>query len=303
MALGAFLAVCLIWGTTYLGIRVSLETMPPFLMAGLRWVLAGVLLGIPLSMTGRRLPSARSWRAIAVMSLLLIVLGWAEQYVTSGLTAVIIASSPFWMVGIDALSGGERIAGRAVAGLAIGFAGIVLLVWPELQGSGSGGARFLQGVIALQIACAGWALGSSWSKRHSQVEDVFTSTTLQMLIGGLVLVVAGTVLGEWKHLHFSGRSASAFFYLVTVGSIGGFAAYAYALKHLPVALVSLYAYINPIIAVVLGVLLLGEPFSARMGVAAVIVLAGVAIVRSPARKPAPAPAEEPIRAARMNGSR
>lgn len=310
-ALGAFLAVCIIWGTTYLGIRVTLETMPPFLMAGLRWILAASIMGLPLYWSGRPLPPARSWGSLAVMSFLLLVLGnggvvWAEQYVASGLTAVIIASNPFWMVATEALSGGERVTGRALAGLTVGFAGIVLLVWPELRGSGANGPRFLAGILALQVACAGWALGSSWSKRHTQSHDVFVTTALQMLIAGVMFLVIGSAAGEWQTLHFSTRSLSAFLYLATIGAVGGFAAYAYALKHLPVALVSLYAYVNPIIAVILGVLLLGEPFSARMAIAAIIVLVGVAIVRSPApaRAPAPAPAAEPTReAATMGKSR
>lgn len=307
-ALGAFLAVCVIWGTTYLGIRVSLETMPPFLMAGLRWMFAATLLGIPLRLAGRRFPPWRSWGAIAVMAFLLLVLGngavvWAEQFVSSGLTAVVIASSPFWMVGAESVAGGDRITVRSLAGLAIGFVGIVLLVWPELRGSSANGDRFVQGIIALQVACAGWAVGSSWARRHGQAEDVFTTAAVQMFIAGAVLLVIATALGEWTNLHFSARSASAFLYLVSVGSIGGFAAYAYALKHLPMALVSLYAYINPIIAVILGVLLLGEAFSARMGVAAAIVLAGVAVVRSTGRRPASAPAEKPLATARMNESR
>jgi drug/metabolite transporter (DMT)-like permease len=308
-ALVAFGAVCIIWGTTYLGIRVSLETMPPFLMAGLRWLAAGVLLAVPLQLSGRPLPPARVWGAVAVMAFLLLVLGngavvWAEQYVTSGLTAVVIASNPFWMVGTEALAGGDRVTGRAMTGLTVGFIGIVLLVWPELNGAGHDGERFVAGIVALQIACAGWAAGSSWSKRHTLVYDVFTTTALQMLFAGVMLLALGTALGEWKDLRFSGRSASAFLYLATVGAIGGFAAYAYALKHLPVALVSLYAYVNPIIAVILGVLVLGEPFSARMAVAAAIVLAGVAVVRSSGRPPVGVAARERLaRAATMNESR
>jgi drug/metabolite transporter (DMT)-like permease len=285
-ALGAFFAVCLIWGTTYLGIRVTLETMPPFLMAGLRWTLAGALFAGALAASGRRLPAISSWRPVAIMSFLLLVLGngavvWAEQYVTSGLTAVVIASNPFWMVGVEALAGGDRITGRALLGLTIGFGGVVLLVWPESSGGGAGGSGFIAGIVALQIACVGWALGSSWSKRHTRDHDVFSTTALQMLLAGVMLLALGTALGEWKDLHFSARSATAFFYLATVGAIGGFTAYAYALKHLPMALVSLYAYINPIIAVVLGILILGEPFSARMGLAAAVVLVGVAFVRTP----------------------
>jgi drug/metabolite transporter (DMT)-like permease len=285
-ALGAWLVVCLVWGTTYLAIRVCLETMPPFVMGGMRWSLAGLLFVAALAKTGRPLPRRDAWPSIVITSVLLIVLGngavvWAEQFVSSGLTAVIIASSPFWMVASEAILGGERVKGKTLFGLAIGFAGIVLLVWPELTAGGPSRRGFLAGVIALQVACAGWALGSSRSKRHMVTGDVFALTAAQMLVAGVVFLGLGSAAGEWHNLHFSTRSSLALVYLALVGSIGAYAAYAYALKHLPVALVSLYAYINPVIAVVLGVLLLGERFSAGMGVGAAVVLIGVAIVQSP----------------------
>lgn len=290
LAYVAWIAVCLIWGTTYLGIRVSIETMPPFVMAGLRWVVAGGLLLGAQRVRGTALPPLSVWPSAALVGFLLLVLGnggvvWAEQYVASGLTAVIIATSPFWMVGVEAISGGERLTGRTLAGLAVGFGGIVLLVWPELERAEAGGAQFLAGVVALQIACAGWAAGSSWSKRHTQHHDLIGATALQMVLAGVMLLVIGTVAGEWPALHFSIRSVTAFVYLIVVGSIGGFVAYMYALKHLPIALVSLYAYINPVIAVILGVIVLSERFDLRMGIGAAVVLSAVAIVRASAGKP------------------
>lgn len=310
-ALVAWGAVCLIWGTTYLAIRVSLETMPPFLMAGVRWTLAGLLFASGLRLSGRPLPPLRLWPSMAITGLLLIGVGngavvWAEQFVPSGLTAVIIASSPFWMVASEAFFGGERMTGRALAGLAVGFSGIVLLVWPELATLGGSGRGFLAGVLALQLACAAWALGSSRARRASLQADVLAATATQMLVAGAVLLALATVAGEWKFLHFSTRSTTALLYLIVVGSIGAYGAYGYALKHLPVALVSLYAYINPIIAVVLGVLLLSEPFSARMGVAAAIVLVGVALVRTApdASRTAPsAPLRSPVSRTTMSESK
>jgi drug/metabolite transporter (DMT)-like permease len=164
-------------------------------------------------------------------------------------------------------------------GLLVGFAGIVLLIWPALVQGGATGRGFLAGMIALQIACIGWSLGSSYSKRHGRHENVFSATAAQMLAGGAMMLTLGTVRGEWGALSFSTRSGSAFVYLSTIGAIGGFVAYTYALRHLPVSLVSLYAYINPIIAVALGVAFLGEPFTSRMAVAAGLVFGGVAIVR------------------------
>ena len=137
------------------------------------------------------------------------------------------------------------------------------------------------GVIFLQIACLGWSIGSSYSKRHGRSQNVFSATAAQMLAGGVMLLVLGTIRGEWAALGFSTRSAVAFGYLSTIGAIGGFVAYTYALRHLPVSLVSLYAYINPVIAVALGVAVLGEPFTSRMALAAALVFGGVAIVRTP----------------------
>jgi drug/metabolite transporter (DMT)-like permease len=292
--------VCLIWGTTYLGIRVSLETMPPALMGGLRWVLAGGLLSAALAVRGERLPSPSRWGSIALLGFLLLGVGnggvvFAEQWIPSGLAAVLVGTSPFWMSGVEAcLPAGERLRLPVVAGLLIGFGGILVLVWPELSLGESGARRFLAGVVALQIASLGWALGSSYSRRHTRQDSVLGTTALQMLAGGLMMTSAGTVLGEWKDLHFTARTATSFVYLATVGSIGGFVAYTYALRHLPVSFVSLYAYLNPVIAVALGVFFLGEPFTARMAVAALLVFAGVAVVRS---SKAPAPRRAPAAAA------
>jgi drug/metabolite transporter (DMT)-like permease len=285
-AYAAWTAVCLIWGTTYLGIRICLETMPPFLMGGLRWVVAGTMLSAFLAARGVHMPPRESWGTLTVLGFLLLVLGnggvvWAEQWVPSGLTAVIVASSPFWMVGVERAVGGERLTARTLAGLSIGFAGIVLLVWPELTSSAIG---FGAGVLALQLAELGWALGSSYSKRHMERADALGVAAGEMIAGGLIMLAVGTVLGEWPALHFTPRTAIAFLYLATIGAVGGFVAYTYALKHLPIAFVSLYAYINPIIAVVLGVVILDEPFTARMVSAAAIVFAGVALVQTRQRR-------------------
>jgi drug/metabolite transporter (DMT)-like permease len=283
LAYGAWLAVCLIWGTTYLGIRISLESVPPFLMSGIRWTIAGALLALVLWMRGERLPVRADVPRLALLGFLFIGLGnggvvWAEQWVPSGLTAVIVAMSPFWMVGVDRAFGGERLTARTFSGLALGFVGIVLLVWPELFAEASRG--FGPALIALQLAELGWALGSSYQRREKAETNVLATAAGQMLAGGLMMLAVGTAAGEWRSLHFTPRTAVALGYLTTIGSIGGFAAYTFALKHLPISFVSLYAYINPIIAVVLGMIVLGEPFNGRMIVAAGIVFAGVALVQT-----------------------
>ncbi len=281
----AWVAVCVIWGTTYLGIRVSLETVPPALMSGIRWTIAGLLVAIVLLARGEALPGVRAWPGLALLSVLMIGIGnglvvWAEQYVPSGLTAVVLATSPFWMVAVEVtLRGGESLTGGTLGGLLVGFGGILLLVWPDLHAGGVGAARFGMGLIALQLACAGWALGSAWSKRHGTGDNVFGATAVQMLFGGVLMLALGTALGEWRTLSFSTRTTVALVYLTGVGSIGGYVAYIYALRHLPVSTVSLYAYINPVIAVILGALVLGEPFGVRIVLASSLVLAGLAMVR------------------------
>ena len=292
----AWITVCVIWGTTYLAIRVALETVPVALVAGLRWTTAGLILGAFCVARGRALPGVAWWPSLALLGFLMNVMGnglvvWAEQYVASGLTAVLIASVPFWSAGIEALvPGGERVRGATVAGLTLGFSGIVVLVWPELTSGGAAGRQFIAGVIALQLACLGWALGTSYSKRHQSSADPLALSTVQMLFGGAMLLAAATAAGEWGQLHFSARTLAAMIYLTIVGSMVAYTAYMYAIQHLPISIVSLYAYVNPLIAVVLGTLLLGEPFSLRILVAGALVLAGTAVVRgvqSPSVSPAP----------------
>ena len=174
LAYFAWGAVCLIWGTTYLGIRVSLESIPPALMGGLRWLLAGSLLTIYLVARGRPLPPVSQWRGIALLGFLMLGLGnggvvYAEQFVPSGLAAVIVATAPFWMAAVESLlPDGERLRRSVIIGLVIGFSGIVLLVWPDLTLGSASSRGFLAGIAALQIAAIGWSIGSSYSKRHGR---------------------------------------------------------------------------------------------------------------------------------------
>ena len=284
LAIAAWVAVCIIWGTTYLGIRISLESIPPALMGGLRWTIAGVLLAGYVLARGETLPPPSRWGGITLMAFLLLGLGnggvvFAEQWVPSGLAAVLVATSPFWMAGVEAArKDGERLNARTIAGLLVGFSGILVLVWPDLALERTD-SKFLLGVLFLQIASFGWALGSSYSKRHTRHDHILGTTALQMLFGGVMMLALGTATGEWAKLYFTGRTTLAMVYMSTLGAVGGFVAYSYALRHLSMSFVSLYAYINPVIAVALGVAILGEPFDARMATAAALVLAGVAVVR------------------------
>ena len=313
LAYAAWAAVCLIWGTTYLGIRISLESIPPALMGGLRWTIAGGLLALYLALRGRPLPRRSEWPGIALLGFLLLGLGnggvvFAELYVPSGLAAVLVATSPFWMAAVEAcLPDGERLRGPVIAGFVLGFAGILLLVWPDLTMGNAGSRGFLAGVVALQIASLGWSIGSSYSKRQGReraspgesrdrnsLDAVLGTTAYQMLAGGLMMMAAGTLRGEWSQLFFTPRTAVALVYLSTIGAIGGFVAYTYALRHLTVSFVSLYAYINPVIAVALGVLILNEPFTSRIAAAAALVFAGVAVVRWAASESSTRPADTPV---------
>jgi len=298
----AWVIVCIVWGTTYLAIRIALESIPPILMAAIRWIAAGAILIAALKVRGEPLPGPRAWPSLTVLGILLLGFGngavvWAEQTVASGLTSVLVATVPFWMVGVDALTGSrvglarqarasdseDRLTVRRVVGLIVGFAGIVLLVWPELR-AGRSGREFLIGVVSTQIAGIGWAIGSSFARHRGRAEaeseNVLATAAFEMLFGGIALLLAGLALGEWARLTFTSRSSLALAHLIFFGAIAGFTAYAYMLKHLPVATASLYAYINPIIAVVLGALVLGEPFGLRMALSAAVVLIGVALVRS-----------------------
>jgi drug/metabolite transporter (DMT)-like permease len=285
----AWAAVCVIWGTTYFAIKIALGTIPPFLMGGIRYAIAGAVLAVVMMARGRPLPPPSAWGRLALLGFFMLGLGnggvvWGEQSVPSGLTSVLIGTSPFWMVSVDAaVSGGKRLHARQWTGLIIGFVGIVTLVWPDITAGGAGGVRFAGGVIALQIACAGWAVGSAYTRRHVLPGDVLGSAALQMIFGGACMLAAGTVLGEWRRLHFAPATLSALVYLTAAGSIVAFAAYSYALRHLDVAIVSLYTYVNPVIALALGTLVLGEPFTWRMLLAIAVIVIGVLIV-SPVRR-------------------
>lgn len=286
LAYFAWVTVCIIWGTTYLGIRITLETMPPAAMAAMRWLIAAVILAIYLRVRGEPLPPPSRWGGIALMGFLLLFVGnggvaYAELWVPSGLAAVMVATAPFWMAGVEAVLGsGERLGGRKWLGLLVGFLGIVVLVWPELNMRSADSRFFLLGVALLQMASLGWSLGSAYSRRFARADHVLGTTALQMFAGGIFLGTLGLARGEWSQVAFNARTLTALLYLATFGAIGGFVAYTYALRHLPVSFVSLYAYINPIIAVALGVLLLGEPFTLRIALAAGLVLVGVGVVRS-----------------------
>jgi drug/metabolite transporter (DMT)-like permease len=284
--------VCVLWGTTYLGIRIALESIPPALVGGFRYTAAGVIMCALLAIRGERLVSRVHWPALAVVGLLTICIGnggviWAEQWVPTGIAAVTVATTPFWMLAIEALGGAaEAWSVRLTSGLLAGFVGIVLLVWPDVTAGGAAGRGQLQGIIALQVACIGWALGSALSRRRARDENVLSTAALQMLFGGLFMLAAGTARHEWGQVTFTLRSTLAELYLTIFGSIVGYSAYIYALRHLPTSTVALYAYANPVIAIAIGALLAAEPFGARVVAASLLVLTGSALVQWRGKKKA-----------------
>ncbi len=224
----AWITICVVWGTTYLAIRVSLETLPVALLAGFRWTAAGMILLALLPLFGEKLPARRAWGSIALVGFLMNLIGngmvvWAQQHVASGLTAVIVAMVPFWTVGVEAvLPGGDRLTRYTTLGLLIGFTGIVVLVWPQLTAGGTAGRMFVAGVAALQLGGLGWALGTWYTKRRGMAATPIASSGLQMIFSGAMFLVVGTLLGEWSQVSFNARTFSAMAYLTIVGSVIGY---------------------------------------------------------------------------------
>ena len=295
LAYAALFAVCVLWGTGYLGIRVgALENAPPFLFMGLRVLGAGVLLLLVTTRGDlRKLPrTAKEWLPLAVVGLLTEgvgngVLGFATRTVPSGLTALLMAMTVFYAVGLEAaLPNGEKPTGSALAGLAVGFAGLVYLVAPDFAKAGGDG--FLRGVLLIQIVCAAYAFGSVAVKRLGRTTNgdakVSTQTlligaALQQIIAGGVLSLIGTATGEWSRFSLSPAAWGAFWYLLFVPSLIGFASFIYALQNLPLAVVSVHRYVNPVVALLVGAWLLNESVTGRDFVAIAIIAAGVALVQ------------------------
>lgn len=283
--LAAFAAVYVIWGSTYLAIRFAVETIPPFLMAGARFVAAGGVLLAYARARGLVRVSRAELRGAAIVGLFLLLLGngavvWAEQSVPSGITALLVATVPVWMVVVDWLRpGGTRPRVGIFAGLALGLAGIVLLVGPGALAGHSEFSLVATGVLVL--GSISWAVGSIYARHAPRPASAVTSNAVQMLAGGAALLGVGVLAREPARLAASqvtARSLWSLAYLATFGSLIGFTAYTYLLEVSTPARVSTYAYVNPIVAVFLGWALAREPVEARTIAAAAVALAGVAII-------------------------
>jgi len=281
----AYLSVFLIWGSTYLAIRVGVQEISPALFAGLRFTVAGGILLLYGMLTRRPIPhSPREILTHAAIGAFLLVGGnglvtWSEQWVHSGLAAVIIATVPLFMSSLDSLiPGGKRLSLTGWIGILIGFGGVVVLVSPTL-GLTTGEAINPGGIVGLIVASFFWSVGSLYSKRKAQGGDVFMSAALQMLFGGLVLLGIALSGSGITLAGVTSKGFLALLYLIVFGSIIGFTSYAYLLRHVPPAKASTYAYVNPVVAVLLGAFLLDEPLELRTILATAVILSGVAIVQ------------------------
>lgn len=282
----AFAAIYVVWGSTYLGIRIAVESIPPFLMASLRFCAAGCLmLGfLRLTRGPLRLNLAQHRDNAIVGGFLLLggngLVSWAEQFLPSGITALIIGAQPMVMVLTEwAWKDGKRPSLPIFLGLLLGFTGVAWLAAP--WETGSAGAVPLPGVLAVLVACVSWAIGSIYGRNARSGADPFTASGLQMLWGSALLALTALFRGEWSHWspsQVTGASWGAVAYLTLVGSLVGFSCFAWLMKHSTPARVSTYAYVNPVVAVFLGWLVLHEPVGPRTLAASAVIVAAVVIV-------------------------
>jgi drug/metabolite transporter (DMT)-like permease len=289
----ALATVYLVWGSTYLAIRVTDRTMPPLLMSGVRFLVAGVAL-YAFASRGRPRPTWREWRAAAIVGGALLLVGnggvaWAETRLHSGIAALIVAIIPLWVAVLDRFLFGRRLSPLAILGIGVGFAGVALLVRP-------GGGIDVVAALTLVGTTGAWAAGSLYARGAPLPKSPLLSASMQMLCASVMLWIVGLASGEGSQVHadaFSTKPVIAWTYLVLVGSLVAFSAYAWLLKNVRISIVATYAFVNPVIAVALGALFLGEQITTTTLLAgASIVVAVILIVtgREPKRRLAPAPA-------------
>ncbi len=301
----AILILYVVWGSTYLGIRVAIETIPPFVMAAARFAIAGTVMLAAVAILRRGqvpMPSRREWRDSFIIGALLMgggmgLVAWGEQTVPSGIAGVLIAMMPVWIAVLGRVFLGERLPGVAIVGIATGMFGVALLVG---HGIAIDGSLNPAGVAALILSPIAWSTGSLFSAHRARLpRDPFVTTGMQMLSGSLVLAIVSVLSGELATFHpadVSGASIAAFVYLFAVGSLIAFTAYAWVLRHAPLPLIATYAFVNPVIAVFLGWLILAESVSPVQLVAGGVIVAGVAlIILARSRMPSVEhPAAEPV---------
>ncbi|MEU8175062.1 EamA family transporter [Microbispora hainanensis] len=303
----ALAAVYVVWGSTYLGIAIAIQTLPPMTSGGLRFVAAALVLGTVLLV--RAVPLRMRWKefgSAALVGLLLLAGGngmvaVAEQHISSGLAALLVASTPLWLIVLRTVFR-DRPHVLTLAGVLVGFAGVAFL---SLRGGGASGSG--TGIAIVLLGSLSWSVGSFISPRISMPKNPFVASTVEMAVGGVALLVMGLVQGERLHLStVSWQSWTALVYLVLVGSLVGFTSYIWLLGHAPISLVSTYAYVNPVVAVLLGMAVLAEPVTAAMLVAGALIVVGVALVVSTERRGrvvTPPEEEAPASPGRVTASR
>jgi drug/metabolite transporter (DMT)-like permease len=282
----ALVALYIIWGSTYLAIRFAVETIPPFLMAGARFLISGMILYGWRTAVHDPKPTRSQWRSAILVGLFLLIGGnglvsWAEQHVASGIAALVIASIPLWMVLLDTLRGkGTRPDWTIMLGLLIGFGGIAILVSSSSSLSSKSGLDFA-GLAALLLAALLWSYGSLYARDADMPQSSLLGTGIEMLGGAAGLFVVGTLAGEWPQVHLRSISLGSLLglvYLIVFGSLVGFVSYSWLLRHAPISLVSTYAYVNPVVAIFLGVWLGSELITPRIIASALIIIGSVVII-------------------------
>jgi drug/metabolite transporter (DMT)-like permease len=284
----ALLALYIVWGSTYLAIRFAVETIPPFMHASLRFLISGAILYIWRRAAGDPAPTLGNWKSTAIVGAALLLGGnglvaWAEQSVPSSIAALMIATSPFWLTLFEYLrAGGTKPTWQAILGLVIGFGGVFLLIGPaEITGAEQSFDTF--GTSLLLLAPLFWSMGSIYAKGADMPKSTLLSTGMQMLTGAVALFLVSLFKGELSGFSFgliSLRSWLALLYLITFGSLIGFVSYGWLLHNAPISLVSTYAYVNPVVAVLLGSLLADEPLNGRILLAAAIIIGSVVLINS-----------------------
>lgn len=282
----ALLALYIVWGSTYLAILFAVETIPPFMHASLRFLISGAILYAWRRMAGDPAPTLSNWKSTAVVGTALLLGGnglvaWAEQTVPSGIAALMVSTAPFWMVLFESMrTGGSKPTWQAILGLFIGFGGVFLLIGPaEIMGGEHSFDTF--GVFLLLLAALFWSMGSIYARGADMPKSTLLSTGMQMLTGAVSLFLVSLVKGEFNGFSLglvSTRSWLALLYLITFGSLVGFVSYGWLLHNAPVSLMSTYAYVNPVVAVLLGWLFAGEELNARIAVASAIIIGSVVLI-------------------------
>lgn len=286
----AFACVAFFWGTTYLVIRVGVRTVPPMFLAGLRQLIAGIILCLPFVLKRAALPTKVEIKRSVISGILMIVVGnglvtWAEKYITSGLAAMLCSFTPFWVVGINRLTGKEdRISRKVFLAMCLGVIGILVIFYDNLSEFTE--RAYLLGIIGILIANAGWGAGTVYIKKKPTTLNPLYAAGLQLTFAGIILTVLSFIFEKNQTLNFETDALLSLLYLIIFGSVVAYGAYLYALAKLPSHLVSMYAYINPVVAVLLGWIMLNEVINLQMMFAFALILLSVYLVNKQQQKEA-----------------